>query len=124
MSELNTLTGGRTPDGRREYIVPDLQVVAKSAKYEDGDLAEAPVLGVEILSPGQSITDLFVRADRLVKLGASNVWVIWPEKRRAWQVGADLIDESSSKLTLRLPEGSRPDCLNIDLHEMWAVLEQ
>jgi len=124
LSEQDVLTGGRTADGRREWICPDVQVAAKTAKYDDGMLAEPPVLGVEILSPGQTITELFARADRLVKIGAQNVWVIWPEKRRAWAVGADLIDEARENLTLRLPAGTKPEYLSIQLAEMWKVLER
>ena len=124
LSELDLLTGSQTKDGRREWICPDIQVAAKTAKYEEGMLAEPPVLGVEILSPGQTITELFARGDRLVKAGAQNVWVIWPEKRRAWQVGADRIDESHDTLTLSFPAGTKLDSVSIELSEMWKVLDR
>jgi hypothetical protein len=84
LPECNTLTGNRTIDGRREYVVPDLVVAAVSARYDEGDLAEPPILGVEILSLGQTIGELFTRAQRLITLGCPLAWVIWPEKRRAW----------------------------------------
>ncbi len=119
MPELNVLTGGRTPEGRREYIVPDVTVVGRSAKYEDGDLAEPPIWGVEILSPAQTIADLLVRAERLLKLGCPLVWVIWPEKRKAWEYSTDL-DEKHTELTGRLPSG---ETIIIPLAEMWAELE-
>lgn len=124
LSELDVQTGEFTADGRREYICPDVQVAAKTAKYEDGMLAEPPVLGVEILSPGQSITELFVRAHRLVKLGALNVWVIWPEQRRAWELGPSRIDEVTGKLTMRLPSETEPADMEILLPEMWKVLDR
>ena len=125
LPECNTLTGGKTADGRREYIVPNVVVVPRSARFEDGDLAEAPVLGVEILSPGQTIAELFGRADRLVKLGCRNVWVIWPEKRRAWAVGLDMLDEAGSTMVLRMAEGGEEaEHVIIQLSEMWAELER
>ena len=124
LSELNVLTGAYTADGRREYICPDVQVASKTAKYEEGMLAEPPLLGVEILSPGQTITELFGRADRLVKLGTANVWVIWPEKRRAWEVGAALIDETTTNLSMRLPPGTDPEYVKIHLADMWKVLDR
>ena len=124
LSELDVLTGAQTPDGRREYICPDVQVASRTAKYEEGMLAEPPVLGIEILSPGQTITELFGRADRLVKLGVSSVWVIWPEKRRAWQVGPARIDEATTKLSFRLSAGTEPEYLDIHLPEMWKVLDR
>ncbi len=117
--ELNVLTGNFTPEGHREYIVPDVVVVARSAKYEDGDLAEPPIWGVEILSPGQTIGDLFVRAERLLKLGCSLAWVIWPEKQRAWEYSTDL-EEQHTQLTGRLPDG---ETIVIPLSEIWAELQ-
>lgn len=121
--EFNTLTGGKTVEGRREYIVPDVVVAPRKAKVEDGDLAEPPLLGIEILSPGQTIAELFIRADRLLKLGCSTVWVIWPEKRKAWEYSADSLSEVQTQLTFRLPPGTEPDCLNLELSEMWAELD-
>ncbi len=120
LPELNILTGGKTPDGRREYIVPDVTVVAVGAKYEEGDLAEPPVWGVEILSPGQTIGDLFIRAERLLALGCPLVWVIWPEKRRAWEYRSD-VEEQRVELTGRLPNGEE---IRVPLAEMWATLTQ
>jgi Uma2 family endonuclease len=119
LPELNVLTGGRTTEGRREYIVPDVTVVERSAKYEDGDLAEPPIWGVEILSPGQTIGDLFVRAERLLNLGCPLAWVIWPEKQRAWEYSADL-EEQRTQLTGRLPSG---EIIIIPLSEIWAELQ-
>ncbi len=124
LPECNVLTGGKTPEGRREYVVPDIVTIPVSAAFDEGDLAEPPLLGAEILSPGQTITELFAWADRLVKLGTDTVWVIWPEKRRAWEVGREQFDEAHSKLTLRLPVGTEPDYVNIHVAEMWAQLDR
>ena len=119
--ELNVLTGGRTPDGRREYIVPDVVVVDRAAKYEEGDLAEAPVLGVEILSPGQNIGDLFVRAERLLKLGCPMVWVVWPEKRQAWEYSTDSLREATTTLSRRLT--LEDVVVEVELAGLWAALD-
>ena len=118
LPELNILTGGRTPEGRREYIVPDVTVTERNTKYEDGDLAEPPIWGVEILSPGQTIGDLFVRAERLLNLGCPLVWVIWPEKRKAWEYSTNL-EEQHTELTGRLPSG---ETITVPLSEVWAEL--
>jgi Uma2 family endonuclease len=121
LPELNVLTNGQTPEGRREYVVPDVVVVARTAQYKDGDLAEPPIWAVEIFSPGQTIGDLLERAGRLLKLGCPLVWVIWPEKRRAWEYSKTDLQEVKDQLTARLPEQSNP--INIDLIEMWAELD-
>jgi Uma2 family endonuclease len=118
--ELNVLTGGRTKDGRREYVVPDVVVVGLDSKYEDGDLAEPPILAVEILSPGQTIGEMFIRAERLLKLGTPLVWVVWPEKRKAWEYSAHPssfeLKEMTDALTVLEVE--------IKLVDMWASLGQ
>ena len=123
LPELNLLTGGKTVDGRREYVVPDVVVVGRSARYEEGDLAEPPLWAVEILSPGQTIGDLFIRAERLLKLGCPMVWVIWPEKRKAWEYTQANLEELGGKLTGQLPNGTDPAYVNVHLTEMWAALE-
>lgn len=121
LPELNILTGGRTPEGRREYIVPDLTVVAAGMKYEDGDLAESPIWGVEILSPGQAIDDLFVRAGRLLKLGSPLAWVIWPEKRKAWEYRPDDLIQKQDAFLGELPTGEE---IRVELAPMWAELDR
>jgi Uma2 family endonuclease len=121
LPELNVLTGGQTVEGRREYIVPDVVVVARSARYKDGDLTEPPLWGVEILSPGQTIGDLFERAGRLLKLGCPLVWVIWPEKCRAWEYSNNDLQEVKDQLTAQLPNES--NSIKVKLAEMWAELD-
>ncbi len=123
LPELNLLTGGKTADGRREYVVPDVVVVGRSARYEEGDLAEPPLWAIEILSPGQTIGDLFIRAERLLKLGCPAVWVIWPEKRKAWEYTQTNLQESAGKLTGQLPDGTDPAYVNVHLAAMWAALD-
>lgn len=121
VSELNILTGGRTPEGRREYIVPDITVMAPGMRYEDGDLAESPLWAVEILSPGQTIDDVFVRAGRLLKLGCPLTWVIWPEKRQAWEYRPNDLTEKFDALTGELPDGTQ---VRVELAEMWEEMNR
>ena len=52
LSELAILSGVVALDGRREWIVPDVKVAQKTARYYDSMLAEPPLLGIEILFPG------------------------------------------------------------------------
>ena len=121
LPELNILTGRRTPEGRREYTVPDVTVVAAGMKYEEGDLAEPPIWAVEILSPGQTIADLFVRAERLLKLGAPLAWVIWPEKRKAWEYRPGDLTEKFDALTGVPPEDDGLE-IRVPLAEMWEEM--
>ncbi len=111
--ELNVLCG-------QDRLVPDITVVDRDARYEDGDLADPPLLAVEILSPGQTVGQLFDKADRLVRAGAPLCWVIWPERRQAWTYSSDLLNEPREYLTASFPNGSR---IEIRLDEMWAELD-
>ncbi|MDQ2839769.1 MAG: Uma2 family endonuclease [Acidobacteriota bacterium] len=120
LPELNVLTGQLAEQGRREYVVSDITVVQRGAQYLDGDLAQPPVFAVEILSPGQTIAQLFVRSERLLKLGAPVCWVIWPERRRAWMHSADDLREAKESLTAELPDGERAE---VRLAAMWAELD-
>ena len=86
--ELNVLCA-------EDRLVPDVTVMMRSARYLDGDLAEPPVLAVEILSPGQTVGDLFGKADRLLKAGTATCWIIWPENRKAWTyTSSDLVERT------------------------------
>ncbi len=111
--ELNVLCG-------EDRLVPDVSVVERNARYEDGDLADPPLLAVEILSPGQTLGQMFGKADRLLRAGAPVCWVIWPERRQAWMYSSDLLIEAKETLTASLSDGSH---LEISLAEMWAELD-
>ena len=111
--ELNVLCGD-------DRLVPDVTVVERNARYDDGDLADPPQLAVEILSPGQTVGQLFDKSDRLLRAGAPVCWVIWPERRQAWMYSADWMIEATETLTAPLSDGSR---LEVKLAEMWAELE-
>ena len=78
LPELNVLCG---PD----RLVPDLTVAPRDAEYVDGDLPAAnALLCIEIMSPGQTLSDLFDKCERLLSGGVPSCWVIWGEKRRVW----------------------------------------
>jgi Uma2 family endonuclease len=111
--ELNVLCG-------EDRLVPDVSVVERNARYEDGDLADPPQLAAEIMSPGQTVGQLFDKADRLVRAGAPVCWVIWPERRQAWIYSADQMLEAKDTLAASLSDGSR---VEISLAEMWAELD-
>ena len=113
-SELNVLCGD-------DRLVPDLTVMEREAHFINGDLADPPLLIIEILSPGQTIGQLFDRADRLVRAGAPVCWIIWPERRKAWLYSAEDVTEARDSLVAALP-GSDPG-ITIPLAELWAELE-
>ncbi len=80
LSELDVLCGKNNED----RLVPDITVAPESARYIDSQLAEAALLCVEIMSPGQTIGSLFDKCDRIHLGGTEICWVIWPERKRCW----------------------------------------
>src|SRR5581483_7378335 len=80
LSELNVLCGRNHED----RLVPDITIAARNAAYRDGDLLDSAILCVEILSPGQALSNLFDKAERLLIAGTPVCWIIWPESRQAW----------------------------------------
>jgi Uma2 family endonuclease len=113
MPELNVLCG---PD----RVVPDVTVAFRNARYQDGDLADPALLCVEILSPGQTVGDLFDKADRILKAGTPLCWIIWPERRKAWMYSLKDLVEATDTLSVALDE---PDRVDIPLSEMWQELD-
>ncbi len=116
LSELNVLCGKNHED----HLVPDVTVVARNPAYRNGDLFHPAILCVEIFSPGQMLSNLFDKAERLLKAGTPVCWIVWPERRQAWMYRQDELREAAESLSVILPEGER---LDINLHDMWAELE-
>jgi Uma2 family endonuclease len=82
LPELDVLTGGGN------WVVPDVAVAAVNAAYDAGKLAGPAELAVEIMSPGQTIGQLFDKCEILHAGGTKHCWVIWPARRTAWRYDA------------------------------------
>jgi len=48
-------------------------------------------------------------------------WVIWPERRKAWEYSSADLVEAKDFLTVSLPGANEP--LAVPLSEMWAELD-
>jgi Uma2 family endonuclease len=112
LPELNVLCG-------QDRLVPDITVTKRSACYEDGDLAEPPLLAVEIMSPGQTLSNLVNKCERLHKAGTPQCWIVWPERRQAWIYTPASFEAALENLSASLGESS----IEISLAEMWSELD-
>lgn len=115
LSELNVLCGR----DHQDRLVPDVTVAVRTAAYHDGDLFDPAVLCVEILSPGQALSSLFDKAERLLAAGTPVCWIIWPESRQAWIYRLNAMHEATEYLNAESADGR----LEIRLAEMWAELD-
>ncbi len=113
ISELNVLCG---PD----RLVPDVTVAFRNARYQDGDLADPAILCIEILSPGQTVGELFEKTDRILKAGTPLCWIIWPERRKAWMYSLQDLMEATDTLRVAL---ENVDNLAVSLPELWRELD-
>jgi Uma2 family endonuclease len=80
-----------------DRLIPDVAVVKKNAPYRDGVVLGGAELAVEIMSPGQTIGQLFDKCEILHAGGTKHCWVIWPAKHTAWRYDAGelpVIEES------------------------------
>jgi Uma2 family endonuclease len=112
LPELNVLCGN-------DRLVPDITIVDRSAHYEDGDLADQPAIAIEIMSPGQTFSNMVDKCERLHKAGTPQCWVIWPERRQAWIFTPVSLDTAKEKLTAAIGDSS----IEVSLAEMWADLD-
>jgi Uma2 family endonuclease len=110
LSELNVLCAD-------DRVIPDVTVVRRNARYIDGDLTDPAILAVEILSPGQPLSILIDKAERLIKAGTTMCWIIWPERRQAWMFSVDALREAGETLTAG-------NAIEVSLAAMWADLDE
>ncbi|MBV8808436.1 MAG: Uma2 family endonuclease [Acidobacteriaceae bacterium] len=113
LSELNVLCGA-------DRLAPDVTIARRNARYVDGDLADPAVFAVEIMSPGQTLSNILDKAERICRAGTPICWIIWPEWRQSWLLGRERFVEATDPLWIRLSEGEN---IEIDLKEMSAELD-
>lgn len=108
-------------DRGRDFLCPDIVVTRSDAVYDpDNDMLHArdALLAVEILSPGQTVGELFGKCDLLHEAGCPVCWIIWGEKRRAWiSEGVDLQLEVTEYG--RLSAHTLPDEFCVNLEEVF-----
>jgi len=78
----------RVQVSRTHYRVPDLCVVSKNDPVHVV-ITTAPMICIEILSSGDSISSIQERADEYTAMGVGYIWVADPISRRVWAVSSD-----------------------------------
>ncbi|MGA8028155.1 MAG: Uma2 family endonuclease [Bryobacteraceae bacterium] len=83
-----------------DRLVPDIVLAGEEGPFENGYIkAEDLELAVEIMSPGQTFSDLLSKCERLSHCGTRTCWMIWPKKRKAWVYSAP--EQEVSSFTFR-----------------------
>jgi Uma2 family endonuclease len=73
-------------------LQPDV-LVARHADFTDRDLPTAPLLAVEVLSPGTRLIDLNLKRAAYERMGTASFWLIDPKSVELWAY--DLYDDGS-----------------------------
>jgi Uma2 family endonuclease len=63
-----------------QLYIPDIVVASATAKYDNDDLVEPPALIVEVLSPGQTVGQLYDKGLNYLADGVKDVWIVVPRK--------------------------------------------
>jgi Uma2 family endonuclease len=80
---VRALTEQRIQTSRSHYRVADVCVL-RSSDPQDPVIHVAPLLCIEILSRGDSLSELQERVDDYQGMGIKNIWVIDPWKRHGY----------------------------------------
>jgi Uma2 family endonuclease len=70
------------------YRIPDVCVISNDAP-DELVLRTPPVLCIEILSRGDSMTDILTRVDEYLSIGVPTVWIIDPWLRKAFHASPE-----------------------------------
>jgi len=102
-------------------VQPDLLVVCDKSKLGKGSVEGAPDLVIEIVSPSNTHSELFLKFNYYLKAGVREYWVIDPDMKK---VSVHIYDNgryisSSYEDNDRIPVTILPG-LEISLEELWA----
>lgn len=99
------------------FRVPDICVVAGACPHGPV-LTQPPLVCIEILSPDDRVAEMQERIDDYLEFGVPYVWVIDPQRRRAWVHTAEGAREARDGV-LRTAE---PEIV-VPLREIFASLQ-
>jgi Uma2 family endonuclease len=77
----------RVQTSARHYRIADVCVVLKSVPFEP-IVRTPPLLCIEILSRGDSMSEMHERVEDYLAMGVTTVWVIDPRRRKAYSTDA------------------------------------
>jgi Uma2 family endonuclease len=75
----------RVQVGNKNYRIPDVHVMRASDPFEE-IVRTPPLLCIEVISPTDSMSDMYDKIEDYLQMGVQAVWVINPKCRRAYIV--------------------------------------
>ena|SRR5882724_13503419 len=86
--QIRVLPEQRVQTSAKHFRIPDVCVLSNDAPA-DGIVRIAPMICIEVLSPGDSLASIQDRVDDYVAMGVGYIWVIDPQSRRVWTTNSD-----------------------------------
>ena len=124
MSEANVICGA-------DRLVPDVALAPMNSRYLDGDLVDPPTLAVEIISPGQTLVETIDKCNRLLRAGTQMCWIIWPEKRLAWNYSSEDLEKVTTQTGFSqnlifgyVGDRTLNDVESLPIADIWAELDR
>ena len=111
MSEVRT----KVKPGR--FRLPDV-AVTYAERPEHKPLEKAPLIAIEVLSPEDSFSDLWKRAQDFSKMGSNCVWLVDPETQQAYTY----MEAHGWMKTANLQVPGTP--IRLDLSWLWSQLDK
>ncbi len=100
------------------YRVPDVCVIGRQTAFER-ILTRPPLLCIEVLSPGDSLSELQERVDDYAAMGVQHIWAVDPMRRRAYIASAaGFVQPQGRELII---EGTP---IRVSLDELFAELDE
>ena len=100
------------------YRIPDVSVIDRQIAFER-ILTHPPLLCIEVLSPGDSLSELQERVNDYAGMGVRDIWAVDPARRRAYLASAaGFMQPEGRELSVR----GTP--IQISLDELFAELDE
>jgi Uma2 family endonuclease len=115
---IEAMTEVRVQVSPTRFRIPDVCVVREGGA-DDPIVSEAPLLCVEVLSPGDSVAAMRRRAQDYFTMGVPKVWIFDPQTRVAYACATDSMTEHAEGL-LRL-EGTE---IEVSIEEAFKPLKR
>jgi Uma2 family endonuclease len=79
------------------YRIPDITIISAGAPHEEV-IVTAPALCIEILSPTDTLTQIWERTQDYLAISVPACWILDPISRRAWTVSSAGLSEATELL--------------------------
>jgi Uma2 family endonuclease len=115
---VRALTEQRVQISARRYRIADVCIL-RSSDPQDAIIRVAPLLCIEILSKGDSLSELQERVDDYQSMGIENIWAIDPWKRHGYIASTRGFEQPRDGI-LAIPDSP----IRVSLAEAFAELDE